>query len=93
MSGVKQKTLNLLSSCERLNGMRDVQPTHFNWRVNGSVAVVSLARPERNNPLTFDSYAELRDLFRALASDDVIKAGVIASNGGIAKQKPRFSGD
>src|SRR4029077_86110 len=40
------------------------------------------ARPERKNPLTFDSYAELRDLFRDLASDEIIKAVVIASNGG-----------
>jgi enoyl-CoA hydratase/carnithine racemase len=62
--------------------MYDFQPTHFNWRVDGSVAVISLARPERKNPLTFDSYAELRDLFRGLASDDVIKAVVITSNGG-----------
>jgi enoyl-CoA hydratase/carnithine racemase len=62
--------------------MRDAQPVHFNWRVDGGVGVISLARPERKNPLTFDSYAELRDLFRGLASDDVIKAVVIASNGG-----------
>src|SRR5260370_32945914 len=62
--------------------MQDFQPTHFNWRVDGSVGVISLARPERKNPLTFDSYAELRDLFRGLASDDIIKAVVIASNGG-----------
>jgi enoyl-CoA hydratase/carnithine racemase len=62
--------------------MLDFQPTHFNWRVDGSVAVISLARPERKNPLTFDSYAELRDLFRGLASDDLIKAVVITSNGG-----------
>src|SRR6266481_8450111 len=62
--------------------MRDLQPTHFSWRVDGSVAVVSLARPERKNPLTFDSYAELRDAFRALAAADDIKAVVIASNGG-----------
>ena len=62
--------------------MRDLQPTHFNWRVDGSVAVISLARPERKNPLTFDSYAELRDAFRGLASADDIKAVVIASNGG-----------
>ena len=44
--------------------------------------IISLARPERKNPLTFDSYAELRDTFRALAGDDAIKAVVIASNGG-----------
>jgi enoyl-CoA hydratase/carnithine racemase len=62
--------------------MQDFQPTHFNWRVDGEVGVISLARPERKNPLTFDSYAELRDLFRALVSDDAIKAVVIASNGG-----------
>src|SRR4029077_13752552 len=62
--------------------MRDLQPTHFNWRVDGSVAIISLARPERKNPLTFDSYAELRDTFRGLAGDDSIKAVVIASNGG-----------
>src|SRR5260370_42648883 len=62
--------------------MRDFQPTHFHWRVDGSIAVISLARPERKNPLTFDVYAELRDAFRGLASDDGIKAVVIASNGG-----------
>jgi len=62
--------------------MRDLQPTHFNWRVDGAVAIISLARPERKNPLTFDSYAELRDTFRGLVSADDIKAVVIASNGG-----------
>jgi enoyl-CoA hydratase/carnithine racemase len=62
--------------------MRDFQPTHFNWRVDGRIAVVSHARPERKNPLTCESYAELRDMFRALASDEAIKAVVIASNGG-----------
>src|SRR5207247_6086073 len=62
--------------------MRDFQPTHFNWRVDGSIAVISLARPERKSPLTFDSYAELRDTFRGLALDEAIKAVVIAPNGG-----------
>jgi enoyl-CoA hydratase/carnithine racemase len=62
--------------------MRDLEPTHFNWRVDGAVAIISLARPERKNPLTFDSYAELRDMFRGLVSADDIKAVVIASNGG-----------
>ena len=62
--------------------MRDLRPVHFNWRVDGTVAVVSLARPERKNPLTFESYAELRDTVRALASADDIKAVVFASNGG-----------
>jgi enoyl-CoA hydratase/carnithine racemase len=62
--------------------MRDLRPAHFNWRVDGSVAVISLARPERKNPLTFDSYAELRDTFRALPAAADVKAVVIASNGG-----------
>ena len=58
------------------------QPKTFNWRREGAVAVVSFARPERKNPLTFDSYAELRDMFRALVDPDGIKAVVFASNGG-----------
>ncbi len=41
-------------------------PRHFKWRWQERVGVVTLDRPERKNPLTFDSYAELRDLFRAL---------------------------
>ena len=62
--------------------MKSFKPKHFNWRMDGSVGVVSLARPERKNPLTFDSYAELRDTFRALTAADDVKAVVIASNGG-----------
>ena len=62
--------------------MRDLHPTHFNWRVDGSIAVLSLTRPERKNPLTFEAYAELRDAFRGLAGDEDIKALVFASSGG-----------
>jgi len=62
--------------------MPEFQPTHFNWKIDGGVGIISLARPERKNPLTFESYAELRDLFQGLASDDEVKAVVIASNGG-----------
>jgi enoyl-CoA hydratase/carnithine racemase len=62
--------------------MRDVQPTHFNLRIDETVAMISLARPDRKNPLTFESYAELRDWFRGLASADAIKAVVVGSNGG-----------
>jgi enoyl-CoA hydratase/carnithine racemase len=62
--------------------MTAFSPKHFNWRLDGGVAVISLARPERKNPLTFESYAELRDTFRALAAADDIKAVVIASSGG-----------
>jgi enoyl-CoA hydratase/carnithine racemase len=41
-------------------------PKHFRWTVDGAVGVITLNRSERKNPLTFDSYAELRDDFRAL---------------------------
>jgi enoyl-CoA hydratase/carnithine racemase len=61
---------------------RSFKPRHFNWRLDDGVAVISLARPERRNPLTFDSYAELRDTFRALPAAAEVKAVVIASNGG-----------
>ena len=56
--------------------------THFNWRLEGNVAVISLMRPERKNPLTFECYAELRDTFRALVYADDVKAVVFGSNGG-----------
>ncbi len=60
----------------------DMTPKHFQCRIDGDVAVIALDRPERKNPLTFDSYAELRDWFRALAYADKPKAVVFASNGG-----------
>ena len=62
--------------------MKDFKPAHFNWRVEGTVAVITLTRPERKNPITFDSYAELRDTFRKLADADDINAVVFGSNGG-----------
>lgn len=55
---------------------------HFLWELSGSVATVTLNRPERKNPLTFDSYAELRDLFRALVYADDVDAVVIRGAGG-----------
>ena len=62
--------------------MANITPDHFNWRMEGDVAVISLDRPDRKNPLTFDSYAELRDTFRDLVYADDIKAVVFGSNGG-----------
>jgi enoyl-CoA hydratase/carnithine racemase len=55
--------------------------THFLWRVEAGVATVTLNRPERKNPLTFESYAELRDLFGQLKYADDVKAVVIAGAG------------
>jgi enoyl-CoA hydratase/carnithine racemase len=54
---------------------------HFLFSVERGVATLTLNRPERKNPLTFDSYAELRDLFRALAYADDVQAIVIAGAG------------
>lgn len=62
--------------------MKDFKPAHFNWRVDGAVAIITLVRPERKNPMTFDSYAELRDTFRLLVDADDISAVVFGSNGG-----------
>ena len=57
-------------------------PRHFGWEVQRQVGVITLNRPERKNPLTFDSYAELRDLFRLLGAADDVRAVVIQGAGG-----------
>src|SRR6185436_3261507 len=59
-------------------------PRHFDWRVDGRVATITLNRPERKNPLTFDSYAELTSTFRSLAEDTAmeIRAVVLTGAGG-----------
>jgi enoyl-CoA hydratase/carnithine racemase len=55
---------------------------HFLWQVEQGVATVTLDRPERKNPLTFESYAELRDLFGALRYADDVHALVVTGAGG-----------
>ena len=65
-----------------MSAMADLKPQHFLWRMEGSVAVIQLDRPDRKNPLTFDSYAELRDTFRALPYADDVDAVVFLPNGG-----------
>lgn len=62
--------------------MADHKPEHFLWEVKDRVATVRLNRPDRKNPLTFDSYGELRDTFRSLAYADDVDVVVIAPNGG-----------
>lgn len=56
--------------------------THFECEISEGIATLRLTRPERKNPLTFDSYAELRDWFRDLSYDDEVRAVVFGSNGG-----------
>jgi enoyl-CoA hydratase/carnithine racemase len=58
------------------------EPRHFLWRVEGKVGVITLNRPEKKNPLTFDSYAELRDFFRALQGERSLKTIVVTGAGG-----------
>src|SRR5579863_9496792 len=60
----------------------DFKAKHFLWQVDGKVATVTLNRPERKNPLTLDSYAELRDTFRDLVYSDAVKAVAITGAGG-----------
>ena len=58
------------------------QAQHFVWSVTDAVATITLNRPERKNPLTFNSYAELRDLFGQLRYADDVHAVVITGAGG-----------
>ncbi|MEY2953550.1 MAG: hypothetical protein RLZZ401_1637 [Pseudomonadota bacterium] len=57
------------------------QPQHFAWHFTGGVGTVTLNRPERKNPLTFDSYAELRDFFTNLRYSTDVKAIVLTGAG------------
>ncbi len=56
-------------------------PKHFLWAQSGGVATVTLNRPERKNPLTFDSYQELTETFRALRKDPQVKVVVLTGAG------------
>ena len=58
------------------------QARHFDWRFDAGVGTVTLNRPERKNPLTFDSYAELRDLFQSLKYATDVKAIVVTGAAG-----------
>jgi enoyl-CoA hydratase/carnithine racemase len=63
---------------------KDYAARHFGWACSddGRVATITLNRPEKKNPLTFESYAELRDLFRDLAHASDVRAVVITGAGG-----------
>lgn len=60
----------------------DYHAQHFSWSVQGKVGTITLNRPERKNPLTFDSYGELRDFFIDLKYATDIKTVVITGAGG-----------
>jgi enoyl-CoA hydratase/carnithine racemase len=59
-----------------------LEPSHFLWDFAEGVATITLNRPERKNPLTFDSYAELRDTFRELDFTPEVKCVVVTGAGG-----------
>ena len=61
--------------------LTDYESTHFLWSVNNRVATITLKRPDKKNPLTFESYAELRDLFRELQHARDVKSIVITGAG------------
>ena len=60
----------------------ELTPSHFLWDFDGDVATITLNRPERKNPLTFDSYDELRATFHALDHNYAVKVVVIRGAGG-----------
>jgi enoyl-CoA hydratase/carnithine racemase len=62
--------------------LRDYKARHVRLEIAGKVATLTLDRPDKKNPLTFDSYAEVVDIFRAAARDKVLKAIVVAGAGG-----------
>ncbi len=64
------------------NSMANYKAEHFLWEATEGVGSITLNRPERKNPLTFESYAELRDLFRALVYASDVHAVVIHGAGG-----------
>jgi enoyl-CoA hydratase/carnithine racemase len=67
-----------------LRPFKDYKARHFLWDTdaNGRVATIRLNRPDKKNPLTFDSYAELRDLFRDLVYASDVRAVVLVGSGG-----------
>ncbi|TPW26309.1 enoyl-CoA hydratase family protein [Pararhizobium mangrovi] len=62
--------------------LSDYRPEHFQLAVEGAIATITLDRPEKKNPLTFESYAELRDTFHALRFDETITTVVVTGAGG-----------
>jgi enoyl-CoA hydratase/carnithine racemase len=62
--------------------LADFHPRHFRWELRDRVATIRLDRASRKNPLTFDSYEELRDTFRCLQDAPDVDVVVFGSNGG-----------
>ena len=70
-----------MSVFKRIKGA-ELAPKHFDWKLENKVATITLNRPERKNPLSFQSYGELRDTFRDLQYAKDVKAVVLTGAGG-----------
>ncbi len=77
-----RKPLNPALAAGNRRPLGDWRATHFTWTVAERVGTITLNRPDRKNPLTFDSYAELRDLFARLRHASDVHAVVLAGAGG-----------
>ena len=66
----------------QFHAMARYEAKHFSYAFDAGVATITLNRPERKNPLTFDSYAELRDMFRTLEQSTDVKSVVLTGAGG-----------
>jgi len=62
--------------------LSDYRAQHVRLTVDGKVATLTLNRPDKKNPLTFESYAEIANIFRAAAKDKQVKAFVVTGEGG-----------
>jgi len=65
-----------------MSALAELKPQHFLWQVTDRIGVIRLNRPDRKNPLTFDSYDELRNLFRSLSGATDVDVVIFAPNGG-----------
>src|SRR5689334_18318845 len=65
-----------------MTSLAEFPARHLRLEVAEGIATITLDRPERKNPLTFDSYAELSRLFRDAVQDDAVRAFVITGAGG-----------
>ncbi|MEO7115289.1 MAG: enoyl-CoA hydratase family protein, partial [Caldimonas sp.] len=81
MSSTDASALDSALAAGNRRPLAGYQAKHFLWQAKGGVATITLNRPERKNPLTFDSYAELRDLFERLRHASDIKVVVLAGAG------------
>ena len=78
----ERKPLDPALAAGNLRPLAGFRARHFGWSVHGTVATITLDRPERKNPLSFASYAELRDLFVAMKHAPDVRSVVLTGAGG-----------